>query len=308
VLAHDRHVFQNPSNFAVWEVAMAKILCIHGIGQQLKGERIVVNEWRDALRDGMSLAGANSEELPGDQDITVSFYGDLFREESTKGFEESFRFADINEGLEADLVRAWLQVAKTTLPSDGEWGPNADLKSGWQRETVQRLAVALLSYRFFADLSEKFFVGALKQVTRYFGDADIRRAARQRFATHLTGETRLVIAHSLGSVVAYEALCQAESKLAPTFITLGSPLGLPNLIFDRLQPAPTEGKGVWPGGVRSWTNISDPHDIVAAVKELSTLFAGVRDLRVSNEALAHDVSPYLTAKTTGAVIWETLRV
>jgi hypothetical protein len=69
---------------------MASILCIHGIGQQLKGEEIVANDWRAALRDGMRLAGAKNEELPGDGDIGVAFYGDLFREEITKGFDAPF--------------------------------------------------------------------------------------------------------------------------------------------------------------------------------------------------------------------------
>ena len=286
---------------------MASILCIHGIGQQLKGEEIVATEWRAALRDGMKLAGAESEELPSDRDIAVAFYGDLFREKDTKGFDAPYQLVDIDEGFETDLVRAWLHAAETSSPPTGGAEVDVGLKSGWQRETVQRLAVALLRNRFFAALSERLFVGALKQVTRYFTDADTRRAVRLRFAAQLDYDTRLVIAHSLGSVVAYEALCELKSEVVPNFITLGSPLGLPNLIFHRLEPTPINNKGAWPVDVASWTNISDRHDIVAAVKALAPLFPGVRDLQVSNEALAHDASPYLTAKATGGAIREALR-
>jgi hypothetical protein len=288
---------------------MAVILCVHGIGQQLKGEKIIASEWRDALRDGMGLAGAKDHEMPGDQDIAVAFYGDLFREEipKGKGSETRLCFADISDGLESDLVKAWLNAAKGTSPNGHDPRVQADSKSGWHPESVQKLAVALLRYRFFASLTEHLFVGALKQVTRYFRESDIRNRARQRLTTLLDGETRLVIAHSLGSVVAYETLYQAN-QASPALITLGSPLGLPNLIFDRLEPKPIEGKGAWPANVRRWTNISDAHDIVAAVKELSPLFDRVNDLRVDNEALAHDASPYLTAKATGVAVLESLRV
>jgi hypothetical protein len=101
-------------------------------------------------------------------------------------------------------------------------------------------------------------------------------------------------------------MVEAKGLSAPALITLGSPLGLPNLIFDRLEPTPVAGQGAWPGNVRSWSNIADRHDIVAAVKDLAPLFKGVRDIRVANEALAHDASPYLTAKETGASILEAL--
>jgi hypothetical protein len=286
---------------------VALILCVHGIGQQLKGPEIVANEWRAAMRDGMRLAGAKSEELPGNEDIGVTFYGDLFREEAMKGGDPPFQFADIGEGFEADLVRSWLHVAEATSPPSREQGGHGEMKSGWQTEAVQKLAVALLHYRFFAALSERLFVGALKQVRQYFADAGLRRLVRHRLATQIDADTQLILAHSLGSIVAYEVISEVRDKTSLNLITLGSPLGLPNLIFHRLEPVPVNSKGAWPGDVRRWINISDDHDIVAAVKELAPFFAGVRDIRVANEALAHDVNPYLTSRQTGAAILEALR-
>lgn len=285
---------------------MSSILCIHGIGQQLQGQELLSTNWRIALRDGMRNSGASEEDLPGDADITVAFYGDLFREEATKGFGPPFQLADIEEGIEAELIKAWFHEAKASSQSAGMHGDKVVSKSGWQPEAIQKMAVALLRYPFFASLTEQLFVGALKQVRQYFTDPDKRQKVKQRFASQLNVDTRLVIAHSLGSIVAYEALIVAKELAAPALITLGSPLGLPNLIFDRLKPTPVAGQGAWPGNVRSWTNITDRHDIVAAVKDLAPLFKGVRDIRVSNEALAHDVSPYLTAKETGASILEAL--
>jgi hypothetical protein len=90
-------------------------------------------------------------------------------------------------------------------------------------------------------------------------------------------------------------------------VTLGSPLGLPNLVFDRLQPeprAPGEGiRGRWPGPVLTWTNIADAGDVVAAVEDLRPLFGdAIRQIRVHNGSHAHDMRPYLTERMTGSAI------
>ena len=58
-------------------------------------------------------------------------------------------------------------------------------------------------------------------------------------------------------------------------ITLGSPLALPNAIFDRLQPRPAAGTGLRPANVRRWVNISDHGDPVAILRPLKAYFPGV---------------------------------
>ena len=117
-----------------------------------------------------------------------------------------------------------------------------------------------------------------------------------------------MVGHSLGSVVAYEALCAHPEWPVRALVTLGSPLGIRNLIFDRLLPAPAAGargevRGAWPGGVRSWVNVADAGDVVALVKDLRPLFGDqVACYLVHNGSHAHDVRPYLTAAETGAAI------
>ncbi len=76
-------------------------------------------------------------------------------------------------------------------------------------------------------------------------------------------QTRVLIGHSLGSVVAYECLCAHPEWKVNTFVTLGSPLGIRNLIFDLLDCGSHHIVGAWPGSVRSWDNIADAGDIVA---------------------------------------------
>jgi hypothetical protein len=90
-------------------------------------------------------------------------------------------------------------------------------------------------------------------------------------------------------------------------ITVGCPLGIRNLVFERLRPPPDHGHGQFPAGAATWTNIADTGDVVALVKRLAPLFGDrVQDLLVSNDSKAHDISPYLTAIQTGRAVTEGL--
>lgn len=108
----------------------------------------------------------------------------------------------------------------------------------------------------------------VKQVHRYMHDAKTRSAVRECVGARIADDTRAVVAHSLGSVVAYECLCANPEWPVRTLVTLGSPLGIRNVIFDRLEPPPVDGLGVWPGGIVRWT-VADRGDIVALQKRLS---------------------------------------
>ena len=129
----------------------------------------------------------------------------------------------------------------------------------------------------------------------YLSDDSVRAHIQERVASTVGPDTAVLIGHSLGSVVAYEAVC-AHPDWDVTLITLGSPLGIRNLVFDRLRPPPRDGRGRFPDSAAAWTNIADTGDAVALVKRLAPLFGEkVEDLLVNNGSTAHDVQPYLTA-------------
>jgi hypothetical protein len=281
---------------------MARIVFIHGIGQQVEAPESLLREWGPKLRAGMRFAGVPGAEWPTDADMDVAFFGELFREDVKGVSAPPYVLADIDEGFEADMLRAW---ASQALAQDAEAGVR---KGAWAPRSVQELAKFLLSLPFFASLTDRMLVGALKQLRAYLNDPGVRAAVRSRLADLILPDTRLVIAHSLGSIVAYEVLCLAGLRARPALITLGSPLGLRNLVFDRLEPRPVGDSGWWPRGAASWVNIADPHDLVALEKNLASLFgAGVDDREVNNGAAAHDFGPYLTSALTGKAVYEALR-
>lgn len=274
------------------------IVCVHGIGQELKGEDSILNDWIPALRDGIRRANGQP---PTPDRIAMAFYGDLFRKKGTKSLAiPPYDERDVDNEWEKQLLEAWWAGAARVDKSVP--GPMDQTKLRTPN-IVQRALNALSQSRFFTNIAVNAFVADLKQVYAYLHDDDIRREAQSRIEKQVTEKTHILVAHSLGTVVAYEALCAHPKWPVRTFVSLGSPLGISNLIFDLLRPAPENGVGVWPKPVLHWSNIADRGDVVALVKELGAKFGDrVQDFLVYNGAHAHDVRPYLTATETGHAI------
>ncbi|MEW9552717.1 hypothetical protein [Nonomuraea sp. NPDC050783] len=114
------------------------------------------------------------------------------------------------------------------------------------------------------------------EVAAYLTDSGRRDRCRQAVAGAIRrNRPRVVIAHSLGSVVTYETLWAHPDLRVELLITLGSPLGMRNVVFERLLPAPVNGRGERPPGVARWVNIADKDDIAAIPPGLAGCFTGV---------------------------------
>ncbi|MFF2502383.1 hypothetical protein ACFVTY_03170 [Streptomyces sp. NPDC058067] len=284
---------------------MARVVGVHGIGKQLLGEHTLLKEWQPALADGLRRAGADAA-VP-ELDMAMAFYGDLFRPagELLAVGNPLLGAADVEDGFERELLLEWWRAAAETDPA--VVAPSANTLTATPR-SVQAALRALLGSRFFAGIALRAMVFDLKQVHRYLVDTDLRARARGRVLEAIGDDTRVVVAHSLGSVVAYEALCARPGHGVRALVTIGSPLGIPNLILHRLEPAPLGSWGavraVWPGGPDlTWTNIVDDGDAVALAKDLRPAFGeSVRSIRVHNGSHAHDATAYLTDAVCGRAI------
>ncbi|WP_197043710.1 hypothetical protein [Saccharothrix sp. NRRL B-16314] len=284
---------------------------MHGIGQQVLGEGSLLKDWQPALLDGLrrhadTTASSRSVAAALDVravDVAMAFYGDVFRPAGSflAVGDPILGVADVAAGLERELLAAWWAEAARV---DGRVAPPGGDTLAATPQWVQRGLMQLSNSRFFAGAALRVMVRDLKQVARYLTEPAVRTAARARVTELLEADTRVVVAHSLGSVVAYEALCATPGHRVRALVTLGSPLGIANLMFDRLDPAPVDGQGAWPGDQELvWTNVADPGDVVALVKDLRPRFGRrVRNAVVDNGAKAHSVVPYLTDAVTGAAI------
>lgn len=276
---------------------MSRIVLVHGIGQQYKGRESLRSEWQPALNDGILSAGGTKIAT---DDVEIVFYGDLFRPIGRRVGEPDLDASDVTDPFDRELLLTWWEAASTEDPAIP--GP-LDATRVRTPYLIQRALSALGHSRFFAGIAERTLIMNLRQVRRYFIEPELRQAIVDRVKMCVNSNTCVIVGHSLGSIVAYEALCAYPGWAIDTFVSLGSPLGMRGLVFDRLSPAPSAGRGAWPGRTGKWINISDRGDVVAIEKRLSSLFgAGVVDLTVYNGSHAHDVRPYLSAHETGTAV------
>ncbi|MDX2381010.1 MAG: hypothetical protein QNM02_14755 [Acidimicrobiia bacterium] len=251
---------------------MSRIIGIHGAFHQLWGPHEVANRWIPAIRDGLWHAGTTIDPA----DVTIAFYGDLFRANTTDGRpsdEELIELAQ-DSGL-ADSIEAF-------AGDDG----------------LDLLAQAI---------GKRSLRQLINQLGRYLADDELRAEVRDRLAREVTEQTDVIIAHSMGTVVAYETLCEHLEWSVKTFITIGSPLG-GEWVFNLLRPGPEDGIGQWPGSIESWINIASVGDDACSEEpHLANRFGErVRDLGVDNGHRAHDPEPYLNAPTTGNALADAL--
>lgn len=286
---------------------MGTITGIHGIAQQYQSGPELTTTWFDALRGGLIAAGFRQQaDTLRKDDVTVAFFGDLFRAEGTMGPEPELSVSHLDTVQDRELLEIFYQAAAQQDPTIRPTGHEMGVAVGLQ-QMLRRLARS----HALAGIVEKLFVRDLKQVNWFLDDEMTKQTVFTRVAAEVDDDTRILIGHSLGSVVAYEYLCKYQPPGVQLFVTVGSPLGIPNLIFDRLTPKPTDGVGAWPGHVTRWVNVADPDDVVPLVKELTALFRGpdgaeVRDRLVDNGARPHMINPYLNSKQVGEAIGSAL--
>jgi hypothetical protein len=95
------------------------------------------------------------------------------------------------------------------------------------------------------------------------------------------GDRVLLIGHSMGSVIAYDALWQLWHEernrgRVDLLVTLGSPLGM-RFVQRRLIGFDDEPARRFPGNIRRWVNVAAQGDLTALDPALHDDFAGMRE-------------------------------
>jgi hypothetical protein len=282
---------------AVAERRPAELVIVHGVGQQVKGPRMLLAECGNAVRDGLELAGCHD---PDGVRLSAAFYGDVFRAPGKAGGEpvDEVGVDDLVD-FERELLEAYWERAMEVEPDRLRSAQGKGLRAQ-AAERLRRLAKT----RYFP--AKWMLVGNLRQARLYLEDDAVRQEVRRRVEETIDSGTRVVAGHSLGSVVAYELLAAHPEWKIDTFVTLGSPLGH-DLFRSRLSGAPGLARLPRPECVRRWVNVADTADVVALRLRLVECAEGpVEDRIVHNGARAHAVAPYLTDRSVGGVICASL--
>jgi hypothetical protein len=126
----------------------------------------------------------------------------------------------------------------------------------------------------------------LRDVRDFFYDEAKREAMAESLRERLRvgGGPFVVVAHSQGTMIAYDVLSRLDPKefQVPLFVTIGSPLGVQE-VQDQIRRI--TGRLEVPACVGIWLNVADPTDPVAMDGSLNGEYGApgmVNDLRVHN--------------------------
>lgn len=262
------------------------IVGVHGIwnGKYLRSAgspegaaKALSDDWTRWLQPGVT----------GTPDVRVAYYAHLLRTGTPQGADD---IAALSTSAQDMLVR-WVDLLQ---PQTAQGPP-----------TVRARQAADWFTRTFDATARLLATVFVREVSAYLDDTTCRLNARNAVASTIAelvdtvpyGE-RIVVAHSLGSVIAYEALWAYPELRIDRLITLGSPLSMPGVVFERLRPEPLDGRGGRPPGVASWINLADIGDIVAVPRGgLGRRFEGVAadlEITIANWGF-HKVRDYLAA-------------
>jgi hypothetical protein len=158
-------------------------------------------------------------------------------------------------------------------------------------EPVRHFLTEQITLRFIRDAHDFFYVSERRQEM----ENSLRLCLEETPGPHI------VIAHSLGSVIAYNFLRHSGASCdIALFVTLGSPLGLSSMRaqFRRPEFHGAGGPLPVPACIRAWINVSARFDLVCRVKRLASLFTprSIEDHVIHNPATwrdAHSATGYL---------------
>jgi hypothetical protein len=275
---------------------MTAVIGIHGFAQQQLGRHQLRDSWSKALTDGLERAG--DRQLVR-LEVDVLFYGDLLLPVPAEGpvLPPPTGLDDLtSEELEFLSLTAACVLDPGEMAASDRYPARSHLAI-----PVQLAAPARALDLKFGPGSGLLFLGSLRQVRRYLIDKEIKSAIDDRVARYLNTECRILIGHSLGSVIAFEYVRSHPEHHLDLLLTIGSPLGLETV--RAALPAPAHGvdAGI-PSNLGLWVNLRDPHDPVAGAGHLAAWWPAVQDALVNNQSEPHSAERYLAKLHAGHAV------
>jgi pimeloyl-ACP methyl ester carboxylesterase len=251
------------------------VLLVHGRGMLDRDTAATRKMWFDAMASGAGTI--NGQRLYSDRDVRVVWYADVLDPRSSSGCEYKSGDARARRTAGDPKLTEVVSAAGSIL--------------GAITALVDDSAAAGQLRALSADAS-------------FLTDARKRCAAEQRLGDALDrarseGRPVILVAHSLGAVVAYDYLSAREDTgLVERFVTIGSLVGAPDfrrlLIGDDGTDTLTR-----PRSVKSWINIRNENDWFAAPISVGK---DVLTSAPSDEPDPHEMVGYLRGSATNVEV------
>ncbi len=185
-------------------------------------------------------------------------------------------------GIDMEAIDA---VIEQTLASDADIAE----ATSWKRRLTRWIYTLgdLMPFLIPHVASERMEVH-LRDLRRYLGDDNgIAAHTRRMLKVPLQAAAQvhrpvLLLAHSMGSVIAYDSLWELshdgrDHARVDLLVTMGSPLGQ-RYMQRRLKGARKSGYGRYPNNIRRWKNLAAIGDLTSLDRELINDFAEMLEL------------------------------
>jgi subtilisin family serine protease len=268
----EKSLLQRSGFLATAQGEAKTVIYIHGIGNKPPAE-VLRRQWDNALfgrgmgeRTRMAY-WVNRERYPSPEEggLEDRDQGPVLNQAeqrvlSALGIEPAVRdlgkLADALADSETErlMLHRMLDELELSAPQPGT--PAAKGIGG----LINRALLKVISAALLQDVHDFFFVEARRKA--------MKESLKQRLDAG--GGPFVVIAHSQGSMIAYDVLreLKAEQYDIALFVTVGSPLGLP-AVRSMFRDWTKKKKLEFPACVRRWVNVADGLDPVALDEDLS---------------------------------------
>jgi hypothetical protein len=266
-----------------------RIIFIHGLrgpgADPLPPENECLQEWRDALRKSLWV------DIPDDA-IQMAYWADCrpakFKGPGAARLRWRLRLREVRSAYRPDKFLRWARGL-----------------------TVQFLFDLYCRFvRWVGPLLCRIEEELLKDYYVYFNVQGARECIRGRLEDKLDtaaqeGQRVAVVAHSMGTVIALDALYNRKAQKdtasqtksgVDLFVTMGSPLGLTPIQIDLTKGSPANPKGYahppFPGNVRHWLNVFDGIDTATLLdRRLGNDFTDNNMDRIVDRMIRANVGP-----------------
>lgn len=245
------------------------VIGTHGLFNKPSPEKLK-DGWNKALIEGLRKnQNMNIENV----NFEMIYWADFMYDEYDKNPE---LYREAKEGSLKEYKDGWKDSIKAVIQGS--------------LDTPLDFAKRLLNIDFVVD---EVLERTYKDLYRYYKEDGNKEAIRNRFIEflHFHKDKKIIlVAHSMGTIVAYESLIKLHQKDPSVnieyFITIGSPLGLPHVKYRVDEEF---DKTTTPENVSKWLNFADKRDRVALDTHLRDDYdANSKDVRVVDNLIFND--------------------
>jgi hypothetical protein len=238
------------------------LIGIHGLGNK-PGHQLLSRWWKTAIIEGL-LEGPGVAPLFR---FVLAYWADCF-------YAKPLDPQRSNPHDPLFLEEPYLPGDRDLQKTKGRFGSEM---VDFLRSTVDRLVLSDYFRRAAPSFTERMVHEHFVEVEAYFSSQPASSTApapkelvRQRLVALLAKHRKhdiTLLAHSMGSVIAFDVLSLHQDLAVDTFVTIGSPLGIPYLIHKMNEERARLQVGDLPMRVpatikRAWYNFADSDDRV----------------------------------------------